>query len=56
MSLWGSRTRDRKRRKLLIHHSFDSVKDNVKRRTVKLKKQKIERLASCRQQILRLQE
>jgi hypothetical protein len=44
MSMWGSRTRDRKRRRLLVNHNFDSVKVNVKRTTAKLLKQKTDNL------------
>jgi len=55
MSMWGARSRDRKRRKLLINPVFDSIKDNVKRKTIKLKKQKLDTLAKLHKELRQLE-
>jgi hypothetical protein len=54
MSQWGARLRNRKRRRLMVNHTFDSVKNNVKRKTLKLKTQKIEKQKAIDKHITRL--
>ena len=54
MSQWGARARDRKRRTGLVNNTFDSVKDSVRRKTIKLKKLKLERPSELKLQISNL--
>ena len=50
MSQWGARTRDRKRQRS-SDHTFDNIKERVKQKTARLKKQKIEESKRLQEEI-----
>jgi hypothetical protein len=52
--MWGSRTRDRKRRRLHDHHTFESIRENIKKTSFNLRSSKPKKVHLIQQEIQHL--